>query len=148
MIRTSEYMNEFFRFFHIFVMIHSLTIQIVPLCTSPAPVDTTVAFPYMSDIEGDDDLVNHPQQPTIDEDEMWIWPGPEGTMKKPVVGNFAVNLVTVFGMESPPYPTKVDTEVFDESMDIAEGDVEDSGGISSLLSLAFSAAILMTSLLL
>jgi hypothetical protein len=26
---------------------------------------------------------------------MWIWPGPEGTKKKPVSGNFAMDLVTV-----------------------------------------------------
>jgi len=52
----------------------------------PPPVDTTVAFPYMSDMDSD------PQQPTIDDDGMWIWPGPEGYKKKPVVGNFALNL--------------------------------------------------------
>lgn len=109
----------------------------------PAPVDTTVAFPYMSDIEGDGDLVSHPQQPTIDDEGMWIWPGPEGTMKKPVVGNFAVNLVTVYGKESPPY------QVYDESMDLNEDEeVEDSGGFSALLSLAFSVAIVMASMLL
>jgi len=60
----------------------------------PADVDTTVAFPYMSDIETDTDGLETPQQPTI-EDGMWIWPGPEGTKKKPVVGHFAVNLFTV-----------------------------------------------------
>jgi len=52
----------------------------------PPPVDTTVAFPYMSDMDSD------PQQPTIDDDGMWIWPGPDGYKKKPVVGNFAINL--------------------------------------------------------
>ncbi len=62
---------------------------------SPPAVDTTVAFPHMSDCEVDDDLVNHPQQPTIDKEGMWIWPGPDGYKKKPVIGNFAVNLVTV-----------------------------------------------------
>ena len=48
----------------------------------------------MSDIETDTDGLETPQQPTI-EDGMWIWPGPEGTKKKPVVGHFAVNLFTV-----------------------------------------------------
>lgn len=48
----------------------------------------------MSDIDNDDVLV-HPQQPTLDEEGMWMWPGPDGYKKKPVIGNFAVNLVTV-----------------------------------------------------
>ncbi len=92
----------------------------------------------MSDCEVDDDLVNHPQQPTIDEDGMWIWPGPEGTMKKPVVGNFAVNLVTVYGTEIPPYQANEDVD---------EG-IGDSGSVSTLLSFVFSVVIVMTSLLL
>jgi hypothetical protein len=49
---------------------------------SPPAVDTTVAFPYMSDVETEWDLAM-PQQPTIDEEGMWIWPGPEGIKKKP-----------------------------------------------------------------
>lgn len=57
----------------------------------PAAVDTTVAFPYMSDMDE-----NGNQQPTIT-DGMWIWPGPEGTKKKPVVGNFANHLYTIEG---------------------------------------------------
>ena len=80
-------------------------LQLVSLCSfcnsfhyslsrSPPAVDTTTAFPFMSDIDSDDVLV-HPQQPTLDEEGMWIWPGPDGYKKKPVIGNFAVNLVTV-----------------------------------------------------
>jgi hypothetical protein len=64
----------------------------------PAAVDTTVAFPYMSDVVSHGNLVD-PQQPTIDDDDMWIWPGPEGTKKKPVVGFFAVDL---YATESDP----------------------------------------------
>jgi len=59
----------------------------------PATVDTTVAFPDMSEMENmDGDLVT-PLQPTI-KDGMWIWPGPEGYKKKPVVGTFALDLYT------------------------------------------------------
>jgi len=64
----------------------------------PAEVDTTVAFPYMSDVVSQGNLAD-PQQPTIDDEDMWIWPGPEGTKKKPVVGNFAVDL---YATESGP----------------------------------------------
>jgi len=62
----------------------------------PQAVDTTVAFPHMSDIE-DNILISTPQFPTIDADGKWIWPGPEGTKKKPVEGQFAVNLYTIAG---------------------------------------------------
>jgi hypothetical protein len=57
----------------------------------PMEVDTTVAFPFMSDVPQGGILVD-PQQPTIDSEGMWIWPGPEGTKRKPVEGNFAINL--------------------------------------------------------
>jgi len=55
----------------------------------PAAVDTTIAFPYMTDMDDN-------QQPTIT-DGMWIWPGPEGTKKKAVQGNFANHLYTISG---------------------------------------------------
>ena len=61
-------------------------------------VDTTVAFPYMSDVQSAGILVD-PQQPTIDETGMWIWPGPEGTKRKPVEGNFAIHLHVIEGFE-------------------------------------------------
>jgi len=55
----------------------------------PANTDTTVAFPQMEGI-----------QPKISGDGMWIWPGEEGTKKKPVLGNFANHLYIV-ETESP-----------------------------------------------
>ena len=46
----------------------------------------------MADVEEkvNEDKIS-PQQPAID-DEKWTWPGPKGTKKKPVLGNFATNL--------------------------------------------------------
>merc|ERR1712183_818927 len=79
----------------------------------PAKYDTTVAFPYMSDMDDDMGV----QQPTIDTG-MWIWPGPDGRKKKPVKGNFALELYTV--------PDGDDDE--DESAD--DGDKSDGGGES------------------
>lgn len=35
-----------------------------------------------------------PEQPVI-EGGKWIWPGPEGNMKKAVIGNFATDLYIV-----------------------------------------------------
>jgi hypothetical protein len=67
----------------------------------PATVDTTVTFPYMSDVISQGNLID-PQQPTIDNGGMWMWPGPEGSKKKAVVGKFATNLVVTMddGKES------------------------------------------------
>ena len=59
---------------------------------------------------------------------MRIWPGPEGTMKKPVVGNFAVNIVTVYGTEISAYQSNEDV---DEC-------IGDSGSVSALLSFVLS----------
>ena len=50
----------------------------------------------MSDFE-DNILISTPQFPTIDADGKWIWPGPEGTKKKPVEGQFAVKLYIIAG---------------------------------------------------
>jgi hypothetical protein len=47
----------------------------------------------MADVEGD--LISTPKQPALDDDGMWCWPGPEGTKRKPVEGQFAVSLYTV-----------------------------------------------------
>ena len=108
----------------------------------------------MSDIEVDDDLVNHPQQPTM-KDDMWCWPGPEGTKRKPVVGFFAVDLYTVQDSTWKPNQSDEEPEVTmeEESMDIEidtdmDEIVEDSGSVSILITFAFSAAsIVMASLL-
>jgi len=80
----------------------------------PAPVDTTVAFPHMEDVEPWADGVEDPQQPTINDEGMWMWPGPDGIKKKPVVGNFATDLtvveadVVVVDMPPPPHPDPFD----------------------------------------
>ena len=97
--------------------------------SSPAKVDTTVAFPEMSDMEMVGTL-EAPQQPTM-KDGMWIWPGPKGTMKKPVVGNFAVDLVTIGG--------KSKTES-------SSNDVSD-GGSSILAAAKFASALSIASFL-
>ena len=109
----------------------------------------------MSDIEVDDDLLNHPQQPTM-KDDMWCWPGPEGTKRKPVVGFFAVDLYTVQDstwtpIQSDEKPEITMEESMDESIDIdtdMNEIVEDSGSASILITFAFSAAsIVIASLL-
>lgn len=66
----------------------------------PPKADNTQAFPEMTAVDSDLRLVDH-DQPTI-KDGLWIWPGPEGTMKKAVVGNFANHLCVVEGYESTP----------------------------------------------
>ena len=65
-----KYMN-IFNLSNILLFFFSTTVSY-----SPAKVDTTVAFPYMEDMNMEGDL-DAPQQPTI-KDGMWIWPGPEG----------------------------------------------------------------------
>jgi len=72
----------------------------------PAAVDTTIAFPYMTDVPANVDHENDPQQPTI-EDGMWIWPGPDGTKKKAVQGHFANHLYTV--SDSGGYAAEVES---------------------------------------
>lgn len=56
----------------------------------PSTIDTTVAFPKM--VETDSGSKNAHEQPAITDDGKWTWPGPEGTKKKAVIGNFATNL--------------------------------------------------------
>lgn len=89
----------------------SVSVSFFHLCShnkfpSPPAVDTTTAFPAMSDVKNHGTVLGDPQQPTIDATGMWIWPGPDGYKKKPVVGNFATNLVVV---ESVPTKTTVST---------------------------------------
>lgn len=109
----------------------------------PMQIDTTVAFPFMSDTQPSGVLTD-PQQPTIDDTGMWIWPGPEGTKKKPVSGNFAVELITITSDASEDTTTTTndmeDTEEeteFSESADMGHEphhhphshEVEDSAGV-------------------
>jgi len=70
----------------------------------PAAPDTTVAFPYMTDFPPLANGLEAPQQPLM-EDGMWVWPGPEGTKKKPVAGNFANELVIVEDLTCVAYET-------------------------------------------
>ena len=70
----------------------------------PPVVDTTVAFPKMEGGFPNVDDLEAPTQPTI-EDDMFIWPGPGGTKKKPVKGHFATHLHIV------PGSTPIDTSV-------------------------------------
>eukprot|EP00537_Pseudo-nitzschia_pungens_P006273 CAMPEP_0172376388 /NCGR_PEP_ID=MMETSP1060-20121228/66695_1 /TAXON_ID=37318 /ORGANISM="Pseudo-nitzschia pungens, Strain cf. cingulata" /LENGTH=232 /DNA_ID=CAMNT_0013103903 /DNA_START=51 /DNA_END=751 /DNA_ORIENTATION=- len=95
----------------------------------PAKFDTTVAFPEMSDMEMVG-ILEAPQQPTM-MDGMWIWPGPMGTMKKPVVGNFAVELVTIGG---------------NSKTESSSNDVSD-GGSSMLATAKFASALSIASFL-
>lgn len=68
----------------------------------PAKVDTTMAFPHMEgnfpDVIGGFEA---PTQPTIEEGN-FVWPGPLGTKRKPVVGNFPISkhIVEGFSPES------------------------------------------------
>merc|ERR1739844_662283 len=100
----------------------------------------------MGTVEGDG-ILSHPEQPTIDEDGMWIWPGPDGPKKKPVIGNFAVNMITVQDATwTPNQGSDVDV---DASEDGGYVDMEDSGSATTMLSFAFSAmAMAVASLLL
>jgi len=90
----------------------------------PATVDTTVAFPQMDDMDNmaGSTLVT-PQQPTIN-DGNWVWPGPEGTKRKPVVGNFAISLYATEGY-SKADPSVGDVITFDGAE--AEVSAESSG---------------------
>ena len=64
----------------------------------PAEVDTTVAFPDMEGGFADVNGLEAPEQPTL-KDGTFIWPGPEGAKKKPVIGFFATNLHIIEGYE-------------------------------------------------
>lgn len=76
----------------------------------PPEVDTTVAFPAMEGGFPDVDGLPAPEQPVIT-DGAFIWPGPDGNAKKPVVGNFATNLHIVEGFSvDPSAPVVTDTE--------------------------------------
>jgi len=87
----------------------------------PPEVDTTVAFP---DMEGGfpdvNDGLEAPEQPTITDEGGFIWPGPDGNGKKPVVGNFATNLHIVEGFSVNPSAPVV-------------SDIESSGAVNNKL---------------
>jgi hypothetical protein len=90
----------------------------------PAVVDTTVAFPFMTDVDPSSETLVDPQQPTIDETGMWIWPGPEGVKRKPVVGNFATDLYITD--DAGIAPAKSHGSSHDEVQHSESADLEDS----------------------
>ena len=88
-------------------------------------MDTTVAFPFMSDVISQGNLID-PQQPTIDDEGMWMWPGPEGYKKKPVVGNFATDLVIIMNYKKETTTSEPHSHIQDEHG--ISDDVEHQGG--------------------
>jgi len=77
----------------------------------PAEVDTTVAFPKMSEMPMLGNLMA-PKQPRIKKG-MWTWPGEEGYKRKPVEGNFAISLYAVAKKFTPPSSAPVSAPVKD-----------------------------------
>jgi len=58
---------------------------------------------------------------------MWMWPGPEGFMKKAVVGNFATNLVITMDDGKETTTTKSHSNSHDEGGHSTLDDVKSLG---------------------
>lgn len=69
------------------------------------PSNYDVAFPRMAEVEDPADENGDPDQPKINKCG-WIWPGPEGTKRKPVAGVFDTKLYLTPTTEVPD-PDKV-----------------------------------------
>jgi len=114
----------------------------------PAEVDTTVSFPDMGGEYVTVDGLKAPEQPII-ADGLWIWPGPDGDKKKPVVGNFATNLhivateaTSVVAVDTVVVDTEpvdvVDAEPVAEDVDVAAAR---GAGVAVASSLVFALSV-------